>query len=82
MTSSFALELIPSRDPQAIAAQINRHRATLPFLEGTKPPVNSVPSKLNPEDSFVGASLVELAAFSSVNSLMTSTYPARRISLS
>ena len=59
MSSAFALEVIPSKS--GVEAQISSHRATLPFLEGTKPPV-TLPT-VKPEDSFLGATIEELTAF-------------------
>ena len=67
MSSDFVLEVIPSKS--GVEAQLAKHRATLPFLEGTKPPVTL--SISGPEDSFVGATIDQLAAF-----VMQKLYPS------
>ena len=59
MSSAFALEVIPCKS--GIETQVASHRATLPFLEGTKPPVT--PPTVKSEDSFLGATTEELTAF-------------------
>ena len=59
MNSAFALEIIHSKS--GVEAQLAGHRATLPFLEGTKPPVTFPPVDL--EDSFFGATIEKLTAF-------------------
>ena len=53
------MEIIRSRS--AVETQLATHRATLPFLEGTKPPV-ALPV-VEPEDSFLDATIEELASF-------------------
>ena len=45
-----------------VAEQVAAHRATLPFLEGSKPPFKLAAAK-SPEDSFFNATIKELAAF-------------------
>ena len=61
-STSFHMEIVRSRS--GVEAQLARHQATLPFLEGTKPPVtlSTATAALEPEDSFLDATIDELAS--------------------
>ena len=56
-TSNFGIYIIQDRN---IEAHLAAHRATLPFLEGTKPPFET---DAECKDSFLNATIEDLAAF-------------------
>ena len=79
MTAPYGFELIRSRS--TIDQQIAAHQATHPYLCGTKPLVSSISDATTTAstDSFIGATLNELAVFvttkfSPVQEIMSSTY--------